>query len=164
MRPLDDIRPGILESRAVIRFQDCDPYAHLNNSRYLDYFVNAREDQIRTAYDFDIYDYSRRTGLGWVVTQNQIAYVKPALLMEEVIMTSQMVATAPKFIHLEMKMYDLERRLKSLLWVHLVHVDIRQAKSTPHPEDLQALFEKVCMPVLEDSFDKRLAESIQQAR
>lgn len=164
MRTLEDIRPGILESRALIRFQDCDPYAHLNNSRYLDYFVNAREDQVREAYGFDIYDYSRRTGLGWVVSQNQIAYVKPALLMEEVIMTSQLVSTAPKFIHLEMKMYDLERRLKSLLWVHLIHVDIRQSKSTPHPDDLQALFEKVCMPVEEGNFDKRLAESIRLGR
>jgi acyl-CoA thioester hydrolase len=26
-----------LESTAVIRFQDCDPFGHLNNARYIDY-------------------------------------------------------------------------------------------------------------------------------
>jgi acyl-CoA thioester hydrolase len=164
MRPLEDIRPAVLESRAVVRFQDCDPYGHLNNSRYLDYFVNAREDQVLDAYGFDIYAYSRKTGLGWVVSQNQVAYVKPALLMEQVILQSQLVAVAPKFIHIEMRMYDLDRRLKSLLWVHLIHIDIAKGKSAPHPEDLQAVFDKVCMPVGEGSFDKRLAALLQQGK
>jgi acyl-CoA thioester hydrolase len=30
------------ESEALIRFPDCDPFNHLNNSRYIDYFINAR--------------------------------------------------------------------------------------------------------------------------
>ncbi len=30
------------ETQIVIRFQDCDPFGHLNNARYIDYFVNAR--------------------------------------------------------------------------------------------------------------------------
>ena len=30
----------------TVRFQDCDPFGHLNNARYIDYFLNARQDQI----------------------------------------------------------------------------------------------------------------------
>ncbi|MEO5906926.1 MAG: acyl-CoA thioesterase [Saprospiraceae bacterium] len=156
MKHIDELSPGILSSRAIIRFQDCDPYSHLNNGRYFDYFVNAREDQVLAAYDFNIYEYSRTTGLGWVVTQNQIAYLKPALLMEEVIIESQLIEVKPKFIQLEMRMYDAERALKSLLWVHLVHVDLRKAKSTEHPADLQAMFEKLCMPAEEKDFNLRI--------
>lgn len=156
MIPIEKAQPQVLSSKAIIRFQDCDPYAHLNNGRYLDYFMNAREDQVWEAYDFNVYEYSRNTGLGWVVTQNQIAYLRPALLMEEVTMESQMIDSKPKFLHIEMRMFDAERKLKSLLWVQLIHVDIRQGKSTPHSEELQMLFDRMCMPVAETDFNERL--------
>lgn len=42
--------PKELESIAVARFQDCDPFSHLNNARYIDYFLNAREDQLALFY------------------------------------------------------------------------------------------------------------------
>ena len=148
--------PEVLTSKAIIRFQDCDPYSHLNNGRYLDYFMNARADMVWKAYDFNIYEYSRTTGLGWVVTQNQIAYLRPALLMEEVTMESQLMESKPKFIQVEMRMLDSDRKLKSLLWAQFVHVDIRQGKSTAHSAELQELFDKVCIPVAEKDFNERL--------
>lgn len=156
MIAIQDIIPGILTSTAIIRFQDCDPYSHLNNGRYLDYFMNAREDQLVKAYDFNIYTYSRTTGLGWVATQNQIAYLRPALLMEEVTIESQLMEAKPKFVQVEMRMYDADRKLKSLLWAQFIHVDIQQGKSMPHSIDLQALFDKVCIPVEEKDFNQRL--------
>ena len=156
MKSITDETPQVLSSQAIIRFQDCDPYAHLNNGRYLDYFMNAREDQLWKAYDFNIYAYSRNTGLGWVVTQNQIAYLRPALLMEEVTMESQLMEAKPKFVQVEMRMYDADRKLKSLLWAQFVHVDIRQGKSVAHSEELQELFDKVCIPVEEKDFNVRM--------
>lgn len=153
---IDDATPQILSSTAIIRFQDCDPYSHLNNGRYLDYFMNAREDQVWKAYDFNIYEYSRTTGLGWVVTQNQIAYIRPALLMEEVTMESQLIESKGKFIQIEMRMYDAARKLKSLLWAQFIHIDIRQAKSVNHSEELQQMFDKVCIPIAEKDFNARL--------
>lgn len=156
MKSVTDILPEVLRSTAIIRFQDCDPYSHLNNGRYLDYFMNAREDMVWKAYDFNIYDYSRDTGLGWVVTQHQIAYLRPALLMEEVIMESQLTESKPKFIQVEMRMLDAAGKLKALLWAQFIHVDIRKGKSTPHSDALQEMFDKVCIPVAEKDFNERL--------
>ena len=148
--------PRILSSTSIIRFQDCDPYSHLNNGRYLDYFMNAREDQLWKNYEFNIYEYSRATGLGWVVTQNQIAYVRPALLMEEVTIETQLIAIKGKFVQVEMRMYDTAKKLKSLLWAQFIHVDIRQGKSVNHEETMQQLFESVCVPITEKDFNERL--------
>ena len=156
MKSIDTIVPGPLTSSAIIRFQDCDPYSHLNNGRYIDYFMNAREDQVWKEYDFNIYEYSHTTGLGWVVTQNQIAYVRPALLMEEVTIESQLIDSKPKFIQIEMRMYDSERMLKSLLWAQFIHIDIRKARSVEHSAELQAIFDKVCKPLEEKDFNMRL--------
>lgn len=156
MKDIALIEAQPLRSQATIRFQDCDPYGHLNNGRYLDYFMNAREDQVLKTYDFDIYQYSKATGLGWVTTQNQIAYLRPALLMEEVSMESQILVSKPKFIQLEMRMFDRKGILKSLLWAQFVHVDIRQFHSVAHSDELQAVFDKVCLPVEEGDFNERL--------
>lgn len=164
MKPLDELQPQILRSKATIRFQDCDPYSHLNNGRYLDYFMNAREDQVLATYDFNIYEYSRTTGMGWVVSQNQIAYIQPALLMEEVVIESQIIAIGPKFMQVEMRMYDLQENLKSVLWAQFVHVDIRAGKSVPHPNELQQAFEKLCIPVKEKDFAERLKQLSEQRK
>ncbi|MEO6130915.1 MAG: thioesterase family protein, partial [Saprospiraceae bacterium] len=101
-------------------------------------------------------EYSRTTGLGWVVTQNQIAYIRPALLMEEVTIESQLIESKPKFLQVEMRMYDAERKLKSLLWAQFIHIDIQKAKSLAHSEELQEIFDKVSMPVEEKDFNMRL--------
>ena len=38
-----------LQSTVKIRFQDCDPFNHLNNAAYLNYFVNARDCLLYTS-------------------------------------------------------------------------------------------------------------------
>ena len=68
----------IPSSILTIRFQDCDPFNHLNNGRYVDYFLNAREDQLLEHYDLDIYKIARETGLCWVVSTSQIGSGWPA--------------------------------------------------------------------------------------
>ena len=57
--------PKELESTVKIRFQDCDPYGHLNNGAYINLFINAREDQLESHYNFDIYEYSKVSGAGF---------------------------------------------------------------------------------------------------
>ena len=74
--------PDTLESQLRIRFQDCDPFLHLNQACYLNYFVNAREDHLRTHYGLDIYKYAKENGLGWMVTKNQIAYLRQVMVNE----------------------------------------------------------------------------------
>ena len=62
--------PKKLYSKAVIRFQDCDPLKHLNNAKYFDYFFNAREDQVATIYEFDYNDYFEHNQTSCKVNKN----------------------------------------------------------------------------------------------
>src|SRR5687767_8499719 len=94
------------ESKSLIRFPDCDPFNHLNNARYIDYFINAREDQIMAHLNFNIYHYAAQKGSGWVVSKNQIAYLKPAFLMETVIIDSKILRLGEKDLHVEMCMWN----------------------------------------------------------
>ena len=112
--------PKVLESIAKIRFQDCDPFNHLNNAEYLNYLINAREDQLIKHYGIDIYEMGRKQGKSWVVGTSQIAYLKPAFVMEEVVIQSQLMFYSDSDIRVEMRMLDKTRtEIKAVMWSSL---------------------------------------------
>lgn len=145
------------ESEVVIRFPDCDPFNHLTNSRYLDYFSNAREDHLMTYYNFNPFQLVQEQGLGWVAVQNQIAYRRPAVPLEKVIIDSTLLHWRPKSLKVEMRMWnDTKQQLKSLLWMTLVHYNLRTQKSERHNEALSALFASLENPLPHPmSFEER---------
>ncbi len=146
----------VLSDTRKIRFQDCDPFNHLNNAKYLDYFINAREDQLLDNYGLDIFNMASTQGLSWVIAVNQIAYFKPAVTMENVTIESQLIAFDSRSLWVEMRMWDEKQlRLKSLLWSNFIHFDLRNQKSAQHPADLTDLFEKILLPVEQVSFEER---------
>ena len=133
----------ITESTHVIRFPDCDPFNHLNNSRYLDYFINAREDHEKDSLGFNVYEYAEKTGKSWVVGQNQIAYFFPARLMEKVFIQSVILEWNASDILIEMRMWNESKtKLKSILWTRFVHYDLKNLSKTEHSAELQSQFQE----------------------
>jgi len=152
--------PKVPESTQVIRFPDCDPFNHLNNGRYIDYFINAREDHLAQHYDFEIYKLANKTGKSWVVSQNQIAYLSPAFLMEKVVIQSTILELNESDITVEMRMWNEQKtKLKSLLWTKFVHFDFRESKRINHDKQLLDQFLQYVNPLANPiSFDQRVAE------
>lgn len=129
------------ESKSLIRFPDCDPFNHLNNSRYIDYFINAREDHLVQFHHFNIYELAREKGVSWVVSKNQIVYLKPALLMETVVIQSTLARIDESDILVEMTMWNEQKSiLKSFLWTQFVHFNLRTQKREIHSSDLLKTF------------------------
>ncbi len=151
--------PKILESKAKIRFQDCDPFNHLNNAAYINYMINAREDQIEKHYALDIFKLAKTKGISWVVGSNQIAYLKPALLMEDVIIDSQLIHFTENQLHVEIRMWNHNKtELKSILWSTFVHFNLLQQKRWNHDQPLMDLFNGVKESITEKSFEERILQ------
>ena len=149
--------PNILQSAVKIRFQDCDPFNHLNNAAYLNYFVNAREDQILEHYEIDIYKMARTEGKSWVVASNQISYINPAFLMEEVIIESQVLKFDTSSISIEMKMWNKDKtKIKAVMWSTLVYFNLMKQKREQHSEELMNLFNSVLNPIKTNQFEIRI--------
>ncbi|MBL7835778.1 MAG: acyl-CoA thioesterase [Cyclobacteriaceae bacterium] len=148
----------VLESTMKIRFHDCDPFNHLNNSRYLDYIMTARGDQLTDHYNFDIYKLAREQGVGWVIAQTQIAYISPALLMEEVVIETRLLAYSERSLHLEAFMWNKNKsHLKAVLWARFVHYNLRTQKSHSHDESLMNFFSQIVNPLShETAFEERI--------
>ncbi|MCH8331518.1 MAG: acyl-CoA thioesterase [Bacteroidetes bacterium] len=150
--------PKLLESTATIRFQDCDPFNHLNNTNYIPYFLNAREDQVLDAYDLDIYGIALKKGLTWLVITTKIAYFNPAMLMEEVIIESQLINYSEKDITVEMRMFNEEKsHLKAFIWMTFIHFNLKKNSVENHSKEYLDLFEKAVFPVEQKMFDERHA-------
>jgi len=152
--------PKVWESKVLIRFSDCDPFNHLNNARYIDYFINAREDHIIANLGLNIYQYAAQTGLGWVVSKNQIAYLKPAFLMETVVIDSTLLHAADKEVFVEMKMWNEGKdKMKSVLWSNFVHINMKTQKPENHSKELMEIFKPFENPLLSNaSFDERVEQ------
>ena len=149
--------PKVLESKMKIRFQDCDPFNHLNNASYFNYMINAREDQIIENYDLDIYKHGQQTGKSWVVSTHQISYIRPAKMQELVSIESQLLNYGKKHLLVEIRMFNESKtELKAVLWSSFVYFNLMKSSSDIHSEDLLQLFEKVVLPVKEASFEDRI--------
>ena len=148
------------ESKVLIRFPDCDPFNHLNNARYIDYFINAREDHIMANMNFNIYQFAAQHGLGWVVSKNQIVYIKPAFLVETVVIDSTLLKLNEAGLLIEMKMWNEQKdKLKSVMWTNLVHINIKTQKTQNHSQDLLDTFLPFENPINPNiSFDERIEQ------
>ncbi len=127
----------------TIRFQDCDPMGHLNNSRYIDYILNAREDHLETFYDMRLKDFISR-GTGWVVVNHEIYYLKPAVYNEKVKIQTSMIEYGNDHLLVEGIILDeAETHCKALVWTKYVYVNVRTGKRENHEEDLNQFFSNV---------------------
>lgn len=148
----------IVESKMKIRFHDCDPFNHLNNSRYIDYFVTARGDQLIENYGFDIYKIAKDRGLGWVSALTQVSYLSPAYLMEEVIIQTRLIDCTGKSLLLEACMWSAGKiKLKAVMWTKLVHFNLQTQRSQPHDEAFMQFFRQITYPLeTEMDFESRI--------
>lgn len=137
--------PKILQSEATVRFQHCDPLGHLNNSMYIDYLLNAREDQLSHHYGLDIYNHARETGKAWVVASHQLQYKQPVSAMQKVTIVSSLKGYNDKSlnVYFEMKVAD---QLCCTMETSFVYIDVKSGRPVDHGEALISLFEQIRLP------------------
>ncbi len=118
-----------------IRFGDCDPLGHLNNGRYIDYLINAREDHLRDVYQMDLKEYASRD-IGFVVSHHEIRYIRPVRYYDLVWIESSLIGIGDSSLQVEMLMLDESRsQIKALLWTNFTRINLRTGAKENHPED-----------------------------
>jgi acyl-CoA thioester hydrolase len=150
----------VCETSYRVRFSDCDPFNHLNNSKYIDYFINAREDHLLQFYHFDVYERINKQGLGWVIGKTEIIYLRPALLMETIVIKSTILKLEENTIQVEMTMWDEQKtRLKALLWTTFVYYNLTTQRPEKHDIEFVAMFKLFENPLgNNESIDERVRQ------
>ena len=141
----------------MIRFADCDPLGHLNNTRYLDYFLNAREDHLMESYGLSVYQVGKETGFTWVSANYKMAFLKEAMAQESVSISSRLIDYNESRIRVEMQMNSKDLSIcKAVLWAEFWYFDLKTRSAAKHHEKWMGLFEQLLFPIEEEGFDLRL--------
>ncbi len=135
-------RTKLLESKVKVRFQHCDPLGHLNNSTYIDYFLNAREDQLMEYYNIDTYAYAMNNNKAWVVANHKIDYHIALKARQEVTVTSCLKSYTEKSIVVQFEMHLHNRKCAGMVTT-FVHVDLASGKPVAHTKDWMQFLKEV---------------------
>ncbi len=148
------------ETQHRVHFQDCDMLGHLNNARYLDYFLNAREDQVAEHYALNMGELAREQRAAWVITKHQLSYLKPARQGVLVRIRTQIIHFDNSNLVVEMQMRSHDgQRLLALLWAEMAFVQLPAGTRTDHGDALMDLLDELDEPSADyepDGFDQRV--------
>lgn len=146
-----------ISSKAKIRFIDCDPIGHLNNSKYLDYMLNAREDHVAENYGYTYEEYTQKTGCTWIAIQNEIAYLKEVRFNKEVVISSKLIDLQERTAKVEILMKDPSSdKIHAVLWCTVIHFNLKTLKSEMPLGEARNIFEKFLMEIEHKDFQSRV--------
>lgn len=135
------------ESLVRIRFQDCDPFGHLNNARYLDYFINEREEHLRSYYGLNFFE-GRYTERNWVVRSSMVSHLAPARHNQVVRIRTGLLNYSRTGVVVEAIMLAQEgNRMLATGWADFRYIDLRTGRPARHEPNLMDLFERLSLGV-----------------
>ena len=139
-----------------VRFSDCDPIGHLNNVKYLEYMLNAREDHVEEHYGFTYEQYIKKTGCTWIAIQNEIAYLKEVRANTQVEISSKIIQIDGRVSKVEILMNSIDgSTTHAVLWMTVIYFNMKTRKSEVHPEGTVSLFQKFLVDVPQQTFQER---------
>ncbi len=107
----------------------------------------SMQDHLLRFYGFDIFKIARETGMGWVVGQHQISFIRPVSLMETVRIKTRLLSYSKHAILIESLMLDAENEwIRSLLWTEYFHYDLKKKSVSAHDKEYLEFFEKIHLP------------------
>ncbi|MPS63467.1 MULTISPECIES: acyl-CoA thioesterase [Chryseobacterium] len=140
-----------------IRFIDCDPLGHLNNVRYLDYMLNAREDHVEEFYGFTYEEYTKKTGCTWVTIQNEIAYLKEVKYNTVVVITSKTIEIQDRTSKVELLMKSEDgKTIYAVFWLSVIYFNVKTRRSEVQPKELVDMFSKYHVDLEQKDFQSRV--------
>lgn len=147
-----------IATEAKIRFGDCDPIGHLNNVKYLEYMLNAREDHVEMFYGFSYDEYIKKTGCTWITVQNEIAYLKEVRANTRVLISSKTIDIKDRVSKVEILMKSLDgQQIYAVLWITVIYFNLKTRTSEAQPEEIKELFYKFLVNLDEKDFASRVA-------
>lgn len=145
-----------------IRFSDCDLFGHLNNARYIDYFMNAREDHLKDAYNLTLTEYYQK-GISWVVTGHEIAYLRSAVYDELVNIESTLLSAETDGLHVELVMADeAKTHIKAVMRTKFTPINPKTGKREIHSDEFMSWAKSIENPTAGNT--KNLQDRIKELR
>jgi len=134
-------QPGLVyskfESELQVRPDDIDMYQHVHSSRYMDYVLAARFDQMERCYGMPMAEF-QKLGYGWVIAATQMNFRRPLLLGDK--MTVRCWIEKFSLIGLRLQ-FEIERRPEGKRvcdgWFDYVMVSVETGRPARIPDPIR---------------------------
>jgi YbgC/YbaW family acyl-CoA thioester hydrolase len=128
------------ETELQVRPDDIDMYQHVHSSRYMDYVLAARFDQMERCYKMPMTEFQKR-GFGWFMAATQMNFKRPLGLGDHFVVRTWI----EKFTLIGVKVqFQIERAADRKLscdgWFDYVMVSIETARAVRVPDDIRAKY------------------------
>ena len=128
------------ETELAVRPDDIDLYQHVHSTRYLDYVLAARFDQMARCYGTPMEEYARR-GLGWYMTSATINFKRPLGLGDHLIVRTWIDHFDETGCRVQFEIDRRDNRKRSCDGhCDYVLVTLATGRATPIPEDVRAKY------------------------
>lgn len=120
---------SIFESDLQVRPDDIDMNGHVHNSKYLDYVLAARFDQMQRCYGMSMDDFFRR-GLSWYVRAAYIQHKRPLFLGDSVCIRTGVTEVRSRGVKVEFAIIKhSDQKLSAKGYFDYVMVDSESGKA-----------------------------------
>ena len=128
------------ETELQVRPDDIDMYQHVHSSRYMDYVLAARFDQMQRCYKMPMVEFQKR-GYGWFMAATQMNFRRPLGLGDRFIVRTWI----EKFTLIGVKVqFQIVRQTDQQPscdgWFDYVLISLETARAVRLPSDIRAKY------------------------
>lgn len=128
------------ETELMVRPDDIDLYQHVHSTRYLDYVLAARFDQMERCYGMSMHSFTER-GLGWFMTAARIQFKRPLGMGDRMIVRCWIERFTETGCVLAFEIDKLPNRKRVFDGTcDYSLVTLATGRATPLPEDIKAKY------------------------
>lgn len=124
------------ETELGVRPDDIDFFQHVHNSKYFDYVLAARYDQMARCYGMSMESFMER-GYGWVVKQAMIEYKRPLRLGDVIVVRTRVAEFFKDGVRVEFEIIKkVGGKTSSLGWCLYTLIDLATGRARELPTDV----------------------------
>jgi acyl-CoA thioesterase FadM len=124
------------ETEMEVRPDDIDMFQHVHASRYQEYVLAARFDQMKRCYKMSMEDFLAR-GLGWWVEIAHLEYKRALGLGEQFIVRTWVQEILPNGVRVDFEILKkTTRKVSCSGYFQYALIDLNAKRATPIPADV----------------------------
>lgn len=128
------------ESEMQVRPDDLDMNAHVHASRYFDYVLAARYDQMERCYGMGMEAFLAR-GLGWFTRTSHVEYKRPLKLGERFVVRTWIEEFHKDGVRVVFEILKRDTgKLAATGWADFTLVTLATGRATPLPPEIVAKY------------------------
>lgn len=123
-------------SEMQVRPDDIDLYCHVHSSRYLDYVLAARFDQMARCYKMSMQDFAAR-GIGWFQRALTINYKRPLEMAETFKVETGIEEFLKDGVIVSFKIFKENGKISADGVCNYALIDMKTRRAAPIPQDIR---------------------------